>query len=225
MFFPNKKLFVHIPKTGGTSLEFAIASKIFYEKIDQEERDKSYRNFIRQNGFQSLDRKKIEDMSYQKFTVNGHFKRLKKGKGGHPHSFIKEYAEFLDIDEYEKFVVLRNPYDQVISLYNQMRKQVDINSLDDFILCTDKHNIERYRHYIDQYAFTHIDGSLSVEKVFVFDRYHQAQDYVEEIFEIKIDRALKLWKTEYSGETFSEKSKRHFENMYHESIELYDRFI
>ena len=106
-----------------------------------------------------------------------------------------------------------------------MRKQVDINSLDDFILCTDKHNIERYRHYIDQYAFTHIDGSLSVEKVFVFDRYHQAQDYVEEIFEIKIDRALKLWKTEYSGETFSEKSKRHFENMYHESIELYDRFI
>ena len=131
----------------------------------------------------------------------------------------------MDIDEYEKFVVLRNPYDQVVSLYNQMRKQVEINSLDDFILCKDKHNIERYRHYIDQYAFTHIEGCLSVEKVFVFDRYHQAQDYVEETFEIKIDRSLKLWKTEYSGETLSESSRKHFEDMYSQSIELYNKFI
>ena len=225
MFFPNKKLFIHIPKTGGTSLEFAIASKFFYEKIDREETDSSYRDFIDQNGFQSLDRKKIEEMSYQKFTINGHFRKLKKGQGGHPHSFIKDYAEFLDIDEYEKFVVLRNPYDQVVSLYNQMRKQVEINSLDDFILCKDKHNIDKYRHYIDQYAFTHIDGSLSADKVFVFDRYHQAQDYVEEVFQIKIDRSLRLWKTEYSGETLSESSRKHFEDMYSQSIELYNKFI
>ena len=164
-------------------------------------------------------------MSYQKFTINGHFRKLKKGQGGHPHSFINDYAEFLDIDEYEKFVVLRNPYDQVVSLYNQMRKQVEINSLDDFILCKDKHNIDKYRHYIDQYAFTHIDGSLSADKVFVFDRYNQAQDYVEEVFQIKIDRSLRLWKTEYNGETLSESSRKHFEDMYSQSIELYNKFI
>ena len=106
-----------------------------------------------------------------------------------------------------------------------MRKQVEINSLDDFILCKDKHNINKYRHYIDQYAFTHIDGSLSADKVFVFDRYHQAQDYVEEAFQIKIDRSLRLWKTEYSGETLSESSRKHFEDMYSQSIELYNKFI
>ena len=225
MFFPNKKLFIHIPKTGGTSLEFAISSKFFYEKNDQGETDKNYRDFIDKNGFHSLDRKKIEEISYQKFTINGHFRKLKKGQGGHPHSFIKDYAEFLDINEYEKFVVLRNPYDQVVSLYNQIRKQVEVSSLEDFVLCNDKHNIDKYRHYIDQYAFTHIDGTLSADKVFVFDRYHQAQDYVEEVFQIKIDRSLRLWKTEYSGETLSELSRKHFEDMFSQSIELYNKFI
>lgn len=225
MFFPNNHLFIHIPKTGGTSLEFAICSKYFYEKIDQEESEKVYREFIAQSGFKNLDRKKIEEMSYERFTINGHYRNLKKGQGGHPHSFISDYAEFLDINDYEKFVVLRNPFDQVVSLYNQIRKQVEISSLDDFILCNDKHNIEKYRHYIDQYAFTHIDGVLSVDKVFVFDRYHEAQDYVENIFDIQIDRSLRLWKTEYTEETISESSKIYFEDMYSQSIELYSQFI
>ena len=225
MFFPNNQIFIHIPKTGGTSLEFAICSKYFYEKIDQEESEKVYREFIAQSGFKNLDRKKIEEMSYERFTINGHYRNLKKGQGGHPHSFISDYAEFLDINDYEKFVVLRNPFDQVVSLYNQIRKQVEISSLDDFILCNDKHNIEKYRHYIDQYAFTHIDGVLSVDKVFVFDRYHEAQDYVENIFDIQIDRSLRLWKTEYTEETISESSKIYFEDMYSQSIELYSQFI
>ena len=225
MFFPNNQLFIHIPKTGGTSLEFAISSKYFYDKINREEGEKGYREFINKSGFESLDKKKIEEMSYKTFTINGHFRNLEKGKGGHPHNYIRDYTEFLDISGYKKFVVLRNPYDQVVSLYNQIRKQVKISSLDNFISCTDKHNINKYRHYIDQYAFTHIDGSLSVDKVFVFDRYHEAQDYVEEIFDIKIDRSLRLWKTEYSGEKLSDSSRRYFEDMYSQSIELYNRFI
>ena len=186
---------------------------------------KDFGLFCAQNGFKNLDRKKIEEMSYERFTINGHYRNLKKGQGGHPHSFISDYAEFLDINDYEKFVVLRNPFDQVVSLYNQIRKQVEISSLDDFILCNDKHNIEKYRHYIDQYAFTHIDGVLSVDKVFVFDRYHEAQDYVENIFDIQIDRSLRLWKTEYTEETISESSKIYFEDMYSQSIELYSQFI
>jgi len=225
MFFPNKHLFIHIPKTGGTSLEYAIASKYFHSKEERDTKDNPYKSFISKGQLGKVNRSKIEEMSYKEFTINGHFRNLKKGQGGHPHSFISDYAEFLDINEYQRFVVLRNPYDQVVSLYNQVRKQVDISSLDNFVLCKDKHNIDKYRHYIDQYAFTHIDGSLAIDKVFVFDRYQEAQDYVEEIFDISINRSLKLWKTEYSGETLSESSRKHFEDMYSQSIELYNKFI
>jgi hypothetical protein len=40
-----------------------------------------------------------------------------------------------------------------------------------------------------------------------------------------MDRAKRLWKTEYTGEKLSIEAKRHFESIYHQSIELYHRFL
>lgn len=85
--------------------------------------------------------------------------------------------------------------------------------------------MSRVDQYIDQYKYTHIDGELRIDKVFVFDRYTQAQDFVGAHFGIQFDRNTRLWKTQPSGETLSPKARRHFESVYHQSIELYHKYL
>ena len=209
MFFPNNKIFIHIPKTGGSSIEFAITEN-FYKNI---------------NKVDEVDRIKLEAFSYENFSVHGHYKKLQKGNGGHTHSFIKEYDECMDIDKYEKFVILRNPYEQVTSLYNQLRKQVKIASLNNFILDENGHNVSKYSHYSDQYKYTHIKNNLAVDRVFVFDRYNEVQNYVEDEFKIKINKSLMLWKTEYTNESISSDAKKYFESKFLNSIELFENYL
>ena len=204
MFFPpNKSIFVHIPKTGGSSLEHAITAD--YLKDYPED--------------------KWDRMTYDYFTIHGYFKKSVWGEDGHPHSYISDYSEYLDIDDFFKFVILRDPYDQLISLYNQMRKQTPIPSLDHFVLGNTGLTIKNVDHYLDQYKYTHIDGILRIDRVFVFDRYAEAQDFVEDKYGITLNRKKRLWKTESSGETLSPKARKHFEGLHHRSIELYHQFL
>ena len=202
VFFPNKILFVHIPKTGGTSLEVAMASAFLTCENDH----------------------KTELQAYESFTINGHFRKLSRQKHGHPHSFIQDYSKHLNIDEYCKFVVLRDPFEQVQSLYNQLRIPANIPLFNDFILNKNVLNFRRVNHYIDQYAFTHINDVLCVDHVFTFDRYDLAQSFVESKFNIKIDREKKLWKTDYTGEALSLEAKQTFEEVHWRSIELYRKY-
>lgn len=204
MFFPNKSLFVHIPKTGGSSLEHAITA-----------------HYLKDQPAHRWDR-----LAYDRFTIHGHYKKYAWGVDGkgHPHSFISEYTEYLNIDDYLKFVILRNPFDQLISLYNQLRQDAMIPSLEHFVLSDEGLTMAKVDQYLDQYRYTHIDGELRIDKVFVFDRYAEAQDFVEAQFSITLDRDKRLWRTEHSGETLSPKARGHFESVYHQSIELYHQF-
>jgi len=75
-------------------------------------------------------------------------------------------------------------------------------------------------HFVDK-----IKGQGGHTHSFIFDRYHKAQDFVEEKFHLKPDRAKRFWKTEYTGEQLSIEASDQFESIYHQSIELYHRYL
>lgn len=203
MYFSKyKSIFVHIPKTGGSSLEHAICSNILPQSSNLEE--ESYRNFSIRGGKMNIPQNTPE---------------------GHTHSYIYEYSLFLNLDEYLKFCVLRNPIDQVRSLYNQMKKPMKIPSLEHFIMAEDNKSIKVLDHYIDQYKYTHINDHFYIDKVFVYDRYEEVQNFAEEYFNIKIDKQKRLWQTQYTNEEFTKEMRAKFESIYYKSIELYNRFL
>lgn len=204
MFFKDKKIiFVHIPKTGGSSLEYAICSELLNDK----------------------NSKSVYNTSYKNFTVNGFFRNKRhEDLHGHLHSFISEYNKYLNIDEFLKFTVLRNPFDQIISLYNQLRDNMKIPSLEHFIMSDDGKSMRKFDHFIDQHRFVYIDDKLCMDKIFLFDHYNMVQNFVEEKFKIKIDRNKKLWSTKYTGEKLTKEMKEKFSSVHFKSIELYKKF-
>ena len=72
MFFPNKHLLIHIPKTGGSSLEHAIVS--------------SY--------LEAVNDSQLEDLAYEQFSVHGHFGHKVKGQGGHTLALFRNMTNF-----------------------------------------------------------------------------------------------------------------------------------
>ena len=202
LFEEQKIIFVHIPKTGGSSLEYAICSHLLNTDSD------------------------VEYKSYKAFSIRGGKMGIQKSTPkGHTHSYISEYSSFVDLKDYVKFCVLRNPFDQVRSLYNQMKKIMNIPSLEHFIMADDHRSMKVLDHYIDQYKYTHINDQLCIDKVFVFDRYNEAQLFVENFFNIKIDKGKKLWPTKYTDEFFTIEMVDKFSKTYQKIIDLYNRCL
>lgn len=209
MFFPqNKTLFVHIPKTGGTSIEEEIVKKF-------------------------LKIQKPHKFVYENYTINGFFKKIELDTpSGHRHSFISEYNDHLNLNDYESFAILREPFSQVLSMYRQLKDNNRLKnivhltpSLQDFIFGNCKSDLKFFDYYINQYKFTHIDNKLKVNHVFLYEKYNEVQDFLEKLYNIQIDKNIRLMKTTEDNQILTQDMQNEIKKCYPETFDLYYRFL
>jgi len=156
--FPEQNLcFIHIPKTGGVSIEFHFFDK---EKPTLNEKDKDYIEKYMIDSFWKPD-SSFSKYSYQHFTYNDLKNKIK------------------DIDKYKIFTIIRNPYDRLVSEFHY-RSGYDRNYIglkEEFKLFvknflregvnnfTDNHQLQQYK-FIENFCNIYIIRFETLEKDF-----------------------------------------------------------
>ena len=121
ILFEHKCLFIHIPKTGGNSIQNIL--KTFSE-------DDIITFEHHQDGI-------------ERFEVRNKEYNITK------HSAYTDYQQQLKLSDFSllfKFAVIRNPWDRLISYYFSPHRNVSIWSREEFIELV--HNVKPIRHYI-----------------------------------------------------------------------------
>lgn len=140
----RKFLFVHIPKTGGNSIQNVL--RVYSE--DQ---------IVCLNPLQDgIERFELRNLNY----------------GYHKHSTLKEYESLLDPHLFAslyKFACIRNPWERMISYYFSPHRQVTQWNRADFIRFVDE--VSPMLSYLDQVSTSgSVESRLGVNRLLRFDR-------------------------------------------------------
>ena len=164
MYDPDKKiLFVHIAKTGGSSISHYYAQYMF------------------------PDAPKNPEILHPKYI-----KKYLMINQPHPHCGIKEYGKILNLDEYYKFAVLRKPVHYIHSIYNEWPQAYFHKNFKDFILSEEfKNKIPTQVSHItnnnnqieinELYKFEHINNVFKFIDV-TFDSHIKTPIHIQKTF-------------------------------------------
>jgi len=72
----------------------------------------------------------LVESDWEQKGLYGSNKRLPFNVGyEHGHISVKEIGKYLNLDDYFKFTIVRNPYDRLISAFSFQRRLIDFNSI------------------------------------------------------------------------------------------------
>ncbi len=150
-----KYIFLHIPKTGGTSIEYAL----------NQYNDTGNTNIISLGG----DLYNKNDIRHKHLLLKGYRRK---------YSDIRE-----NIEEYYKFTIIRNPWDRIASHYRYFKKR-DFDykgSFEGFVnyFCKKIHNRGwKYRDFAPIVDFITLNGALAVDFIGRFENLQQDFDII-----------------------------------------------
>lgn len=210
MIFPEKKvIFVHIPKTGGTTVTFSMASQIY---------NSHYINECKEN------KSKFLTWIYNKHNVSD--RKIRKA-----HLSAIEYKENVkDFDKYWKFTIIRNPFDQISSLFNQLKMMnVEINkrflpykkmNFEEYVLNDGKFSIKGDDQLIDQKKMITHDDKIIVDNIYLYDDYNSCVKSIKSKCDLTVNVDLKLRETKTKN-LYNPEMVNKVLDLYGDTYELY----
>lgn len=159
-----KLIFIHIPKTGGSSVEKSM-SNIFDEKIN-----------IR-NGGTHIENDRI------KKPIKNSFNSLKHATAT---ELFNHYGS-TKFNNYHKFTIIRNPWDRLLSLYKwNTNKKYNKKDFINFLPKNNPNEINRAKWTINKFICNN-KGDVMVNTLLDFNNLNEEFKSLTEKFNLKID--------------------------------------